>query len=235
MVTKVPNGTNPEESVSGRRIVALLDKANALQTSLVRKNIARARQRHPEGTPEQAVRALERMHLSRMTGVGAGIGATAAAPGVGTSVALALSAGEVLSSFEYGALFALSLAEIHGVPIDDLERRRAIVMGVLLGGSGSSTIQAFAERTGQHWAREAVAKVPAETLRRMNRVLSRNFITKYGTKQGVIVLGRVAPFGFGALIGGGMGAALAGTVVKAGRYAFGPAPISWDQSMCSGS
>jgi len=105
-----------------------------------------------------------------------------------------LSAGEMLSSFKYGALFALSLAEIHGVPIDDLEPR-AIVMGVLLGGSGSSTIQPFAEHTGQHWALQAVAKVPAEILRRINRVLSRNFLTKYGTKQGVIVLGRVAPFG----------------------------------------
>jgi hypothetical protein len=235
MVTSAAAGPSPEESASGRRIVALLDKAVALQTPLVRKNIARARQRQPEGTPGQAVRALERMHFSRMTSAGATIGATAAAPGFGTSVALALSAGEVLSSFEFGALFALSLAGIHGVPIDDLERRRAIVMGVLLGGSGSATIQTFAERTGPHWARQAVAKVPAETLRRMNRVLSRNFITKYGTKQGVIVLGRVAPFGFGAVIGGGMGAALAGTVVKAGRYAFGPAPISWDQSICSAS
>ncbi|BCL17345.1 hypothetical protein GCM10017556_50840 [Micromonospora sagamiensis] len=58
-------------------------------------------------------------------------------------------------------------------------------------------------------------------------VLGRNFITKYGTKQGIIVLGRVAPFGIGAVIGGGANAALATLTVKAGRRAFGPPPTSW--------
>ncbi len=33
------------------------------------------------------------------------------------------------------------------------------------------------------------------TLRQINSVLGKNFVTKYGTKQGIIVLGRVAPFG----------------------------------------
>lgn len=60
-------------------------------------------------------------------------------------------------------------------------------------------------------------------------VLGKNFITKYGTKQGVIVLGRVAPFGIGAVIGGGANAALAALAVRAARRAFGPAPESWPE------
>ncbi|MFI7517479.1 hypothetical protein ACIBVK_28680 [Micromonospora echinofusca] len=39
--------------------------------------------------------------------------------------------------------------------------------------------------------------------------LGRNFITKYGAKQGILVLGQAAPFGIGAVIGGGANAALA--------------------------
>ncbi|MFB7980756.1 hypothetical protein [Streptomyces vinaceus] len=162
-----------------------------------------------------------------MTGTGAAVGGSAAAPGVGTAVALALSAGEALSSLELSALFALSIAEVHGVPIDEVERRRTIVMGILLGGSGSGTISKVAERTGQHWGRQVVAKVPVETLRRINGVLGKNFVTKYGTKQGIVVLGRVAPFGIGAVIGGGANAALAALAVRAGRRAFGPPPVSW--------
>lgn len=60
-------------------------------------------------------------------------------------------------------------------------------------------------------------------------VLGKNFITKYGTKQGIIVLGRVAPFGIGAVIGGGANAALAALAVRAARRAFGPAPESWPE------
>ncbi|MGW7443754.1 hypothetical protein [Kitasatospora sp. NPDC054795] len=227
MATGATDEPDSATSIPGRRVLDLLDKAIDLQTPLVRKNIARARQRNPEATPEQVIRNLERMYVSALAGTGAAVGGVAAAPGVGTGVALALSAGEVLSSFELSALFALSIAEVHGVPIDELERRRTIVMGIMLGGSGSGTITKVAERTGQHWGRQVVAKVPVQTLRQINKVLGRNFVTKFGTKQGIIVLGRVAPFGIGAVIGGGANAALAALAVKAGRRAFGPAPTSW--------
>ncbi|WP_234443515.1 hypothetical protein [Streptomyces sp. NRRL B-24484] len=227
MATGAPDNAEPAPAVPGQRVLDLLDKAIDFQSPLVRKNIARARQRNPEATPAEVIRTLERMYVSALTGTGAAVGGAAAAPGVGTGVALAMSAGEALSSLELSALFALSVAEVHGVPIDELERRRTIVMGIMLGGSGSATISKVAERTGQHWGRQIVTKVPVETLRQINRILGRNFITKYGTKQGIIVLGRVAPFGIGAVIGGGANAALATLSVRAARRAFGPPPTSW--------
>jgi hypothetical protein len=107
-------GPVPASSGRGQPILDLLDKAIGLQTPLVRKNIARARQRNPEATPAEVVRTL-----------------------------------------------------------------------------------------------------------------GRNFITKYGTKQGIIVLGRIAPFGIGAVIGGGANATVAALAVRAARRAFGPAPQSW--------
>ncbi|NVI89989.1 hypothetical protein HUX53_22560 [Actinomadura sp. BRA 177] len=227
MSADAPDVPVPAPAARGQRVLDLLDKAINAQSPLVLKNIARARQRNPEATPAQVIRNLERMYVSALTGTGAAVGGTAAAPGVGTGVALALSAGETFSSLELSVLFALSIAEVHGVPIDEIERRRTIVMGIMLGGSGTATISKVAERTGQHWGRQVVTKVPVETLRQINKILGKNFITKYGTKQGVIVLGRVAPFGIGAVIGGGANAAMATLTVRAGRRAFGPPPPSW--------
>jgi hypothetical protein len=227
MVMDVPDYSASDGAVGWQRGLEMVDKAISRQRALVEKNIARALQRNPGATPEQAIRSLERMYVSAIAGTGVVVGATAAAPGIGTGLAMALTAGETVSSLELGVLFALSLAEVHGVPIDSLERRRTIVMGILLGEAGPAAISKVAGRVGPHWARQSVARVPAEALRQINRILTRNFVTKYGTKQGVIVLGRVAPFGFGALIGGGMGAAGAYAVVKAGRRAFGEAPVSW--------
>ncbi|MFE6783797.1 MULTISPECIES: hypothetical protein [unclassified Streptomyces] len=230
MTSGVPDEPDATASIPGQRVLDRLDKAIGVQSPLVRKNIARARQRNPEATPAEVIRSLERMYVSALTGTGAAVGGAAAAPGVGTGVALALSAGEALSSLELSALFALSLAEVHGVPVDELERRRTIVMGIMLGGGGSATIGKVAERTGQHWGRQVVAKVPVETLRQINKILGKNFVTKYGTKQGIIVLGRVAPFGIGAVIGGGANAALAALAVRAGRRAFGPPPTTWEET-----
>lgn len=227
MASDALEGPVPASSGRGQPILDLLDKAIDLQTPLIRKNIARARQRNPEATPAEVVRTLERMYVSALAGTGAAVGGAAAAPAVGTGIALALSAGEFFSSLELSALFVLSVAEVHGVRLDEIERRRTLVMGVLLGESGSTTISKAAERTGQHWARQLVSKVPTATLRQINSVLGKNFITKYGTKQGIIVLGRVVPFGIGAVIGGGANATVAALAVRATRRAFGPAPQSW--------
>jgi hypothetical protein len=205
-----------------------LDRALRVQGSAVEKNIARARQRRPDATPAEVIRALERMYRSALAGTGTAVGAVAAVPAVGTGTALALSGGEVLSTLELTALFAFSLAHIHGVPLDEIERRRTLVMGIMIGGSGAEAIPKIAERTGRHWAKQIVAKVPASKLLQINRVLGKNFITKYGTKQGIIVLGSIVPFGVGAVIGGGANLVLAQTAIRASRRAFGPPPESWD-------
>ncbi|MEU1103329.1 hypothetical protein ABZ408_20495 [Streptomyces tibetensis] len=96
MATDAHHGPVPDADVRGQRVLDLLDRAIDSQSLLVRKNIARARQRNPEATPGQVIRNLERMYVSALTGTGAAVGGTAAAPGVGTGVALALSAGEAL-------------------------------------------------------------------------------------------------------------------------------------------
>ncbi|MFD8495900.1 hypothetical protein [Amycolatopsis sp. NPDC059657] len=230
MASDALEGPVPASSGRGQPILDLLDKAIGAQAPLVRKNIARARQRNPDATPAEVVRTLERMYVSALASTGAAVGATAAAPAVGTGIALALSAGEFFSSLELSALFVLSLAEVHGVQLDEIERRRTLVMGILLGESGSTTIGKVAERTGQHWARQVVGKVPTTTLKQINKVLGKNFITKYGTKQGIIVLGRVVPFGIGAAIGGGANATVAFLAVRAARHAFGLAPRAWPET-----
>jgi hypothetical protein len=65
------------------------------------------------------------------------------------------------------------------------------------------------------------------TIRAVNKVLGRNFVTKYGTKQGVLVLGRQLPFGLGALIGGGGNAAIGYATIRTARKVFGTPPEEW--------
>lgn len=227
-VEPASDGTEPTSAERQNLLRSALDKALHVQGVAVDKNIARARQRHPDAIPAEVIRTLERMYRSALTGTGTAVGAAAAVPGVGTGTALVLSGGEFLSTLELTALFVLSLARIHGIPLDELERRRTLVVGIMLGGSGAETIPKIAERTGKHWAKEIIARVPVSKLRQINKVLGPNFITKYGTKQGIIVLGRVVPFGIGAIIGGGANLMLAETSIRASRRAFGPPPESWD-------
>ncbi|MEN3111149.1 hypothetical protein ACFONG_04735 [Uliginosibacterium paludis] len=46
-------------------------------------------------------------------------------------------------------------------------------------------------------------RVPAEVFKRINIRVGTTIVTKYGTRRGGIAVGRLVPFGVGALIGGG--------------------------------
>jgi hypothetical protein len=211
----------------GKALQISVDKALAVQRPLVLAAIGRHRNRRSDAAPVDVIRSLEKQYMAAMMGTGAAVGGVAAVPGVGTGAAVALSVGEMLPFLEASALFTLAVAEIHGVRVDELERRRTLLLAVLLGDAGADLVEKVAERTGKHWGRLLVNKIPMSGINRLNRVLGRWFVTKYGTKQGILVLGRLVPFGIGAAIGGVGNAVLARTVVVGARRAFGPPPTGW--------
>lgn len=221
-----------EESTSqsrvGEALSRTLDKALAMQREPIARHVERVRRGRPGAPPSEIIRRLERQYLAAVTASGAAVGAAAAAPGVGTAVALAVGIGEVGAFLEASTLLTLAIAEVHGLSIDDLERRRTLVLAVVLGDSGARTVENVARRTGQHWARRVIEAVPIESIRAVNKVLGRNFLTKYGMKEGIVVLGRIVPFGIGAAIGGTANAMFGQVVVRATRRAFGDPPPGFD-------
>lgn len=104
--------------------------------------------------------------------------------------------------------------------LTEVERKRTLIFTVLLGGS-AEIVRNVAGRTGKHWARRTLNAIPMSAIRSINKAIGVNFVTKYGTKRGLIVLGKVVPFGFGAVIGGGLNFVIGQTVVKATQRAFG--------------
>ena len=208
-------------------LLATVDKALSIQQPAIEAHINRVRKGRPDASPAEIISRLNKQLIAATTSSGAGVGAAAAAPAVGTSVAVALSAGETVAFLEAAALYALAIAEIHGVHVADLERRRTLFFAIMLGEGGAASVQKVAERTGQHWARQFVQRIPMSQINAINRVLGRNFVTKYGTRQGIIVLGRVVPFGIGAVIGGTANAAMSTMIIRSARRAFGPPPVHW--------
>lgn len=208
--------------------LVLLDKALAVQSPLVEAHIARIRRNHPEATPRQIVGRLNVELRAATIATGVGVGAVAAAPGVGTGVALAISGGEAVAFLDATVLYILARGEVQGITLHDVERRRTLVMAIMLGEAGASAVGKVAGRTGPYWARQIVKKIPNKSINAINKVLGRWFVTKYGTKQGIIVLGRVIPFGIGAVIGGAANAVFSQGIISASNRAFGFPVESWD-------
>ena len=190
------------ESPETSKLQRALDNALGIQQPLVERHVQRLKRSRPGCNPAGIVRVLEKEYLATVAGSGAAVGGAAVAPGVGTGVSIALSLGETVTSLNATVLYILAVSEVYGVPVQEIERRRTLLLAILLGDSGTNFVQRATERTGQHWAKQLISRIPMSQINQINRVLGPRFITKYGTKQGILVLGRAIPFGFGVIIGG---------------------------------
>ncbi len=208
-----------------------LDRAVTLSRPVVLRHLAQTRRSRPDAAPAAVVSALGKRFTAAVATTGAMSGAAAAAPAVALPASLTLALMDGGAFTVAAGLYVFSLAEIHGVPVHDLERRRTLLLGILLGDTGSRTINEMAARTGQRWAGHLVSAVPTSTLKQINKVLGRNFVTRYGTRQGILVLGKQVPFGVGGAIGGAGNAVLSRLTIKASSRAFGPAPTQWPEHL----
>lgn len=206
-----------------------VEKAIGMQQAPVAGYVARLRRARPNATPEEIITVLEKRYLTAVTGTGAAVGGAAAVPAVGTVVALALSGGETVVFFEATVLFALAVAEVHGIRVADVERRRTLLFALVLGDNAVMLVEKMAGRTGQHWAELLPAAIPRSSITAINKTLGRWFLRRYGRKQGILALGRLTPLGIGAAIGAAGNRAFGRTVVTTSRQVFGPAPARFPE------
>ncbi|GIG30437.1 hypothetical protein [Cellulomonas marina] len=201
-----------------------LDKAVEIPSARIDAHVAALRRRNPEADPARVVELLEKEYLLLVQGAGGAVGAAAAVPGVGTGTAMALTVGDVGTFLAASAAFSLAVASVHGIGVEDKDRRRALLLTTVLGEEGASTVGDALGVGGAKAARQLLTRMPASTVRNVNTRLAKRLIKRQAAKQGGLVLGRLVPFGVGAAVGVAGARALGRTVVEGARAAFGPPP-----------
>lgn len=210
---------------------AALDKAVTIPSATIHAHVEKVRRRNPGADPQQLVRLLEKEYLNVVAATGGAVGAAAAFPAVGTGTATALTVGDVATFFGASAAFALAVASVHGIDVQDVERRKALLLATLLGESGAKAVEDTAGITTTRVARALLTRMPLGTVRQVNAQLTKRMLRRQAAKQGSLALGRLAPFGIGLVIGVAGGRALGKTVVDGARTAFGPAPERFPQTI----
>ncbi|HWU30739.1 MAG TPA: hypothetical protein VN041_16780 [Microbacterium sp.] len=223
----VPPSVADERSFSARG----LDRVLSVQRPLVVAHIRSIRLRHPDATPQEIVRILETRYLAAVTTGGAAVGATAVIPGIGTGITLALSGVETVGFMESTALFAQSVAEVHGIAIQDPERARALVMALMLGKEGVDLIgQLTRQASGKgdtraaYWGELVTKSLPRAAVGPIVDRLKSAFIRQFASRGGASFVGKALPFGVGAVVGGTGNHLLGRRVLSTSRRAFGAAP-----------
>jgi hypothetical protein len=211
-----------------------IDRVLSVQRPVVLAHIRGIRHAHPDATPEQIIRILERRYLAAVTSGGALVGASAVIPGVGVAASLALSSVETAGFLEASALFAQSVTEVHGIAVDDPERASALVMTMMLGSAGTDLVRQLAgqvtgagpNRTG-FWGDLVTKSLPSTAMGHVTDQIKKSFIKRFVATQSTNIVGRAIPFGIGAVIGGSGNNILGRKVIKSSREAFGLPPVAF--------
>lgn len=206
-------------------------KALDVQRPLVLANLNRYRRKFPEAGPAELATRLERDYLTAVSTGGASVGAFAIAPGVSTLATLGLSAVATVGFLEATALYAQSVAELHGIRTAEPERAQAMVMAIIMGEEGRALIKEFAGQAGgkggmgRTWGSLVGTTMPSGLVGSMLNSMRNRFLKKLLAKQGTALLGRALPFGIGAVVGGAGNHVMGRRVIASTKLAFGEAPL----------
>jgi hypothetical protein len=219
-VAEAPGG------VRGRVLRAAVERALRAQQPLVTGHIAKIRRKDPAATPADVIAALGRRYQIVVAGLGAAVGGIAIVPTIGTVASLATLTTEAVAVLNAAVLYTLAVAEVHRLPVDNVERRRALVLGVVVGEGGTALMRKVTGGSDR-WARSVTEALPLRVLGPVNNTLTRWFVKRFVTRQVALGVGRALPFGAGVLIGGVGNVVAARAVIRAAERAFGPSPVRW--------
>ncbi|UMB70971.1 hypothetical protein [Mycobacterium paraterrae] len=225
----LPANSEGKPKRSARALASIIERSSRIQGPAAAAYVERLRRADPEAGPGAVVAKLEKRYVAAVTASGAAVGSTAVLPGLGTLAALSAAAGETAVFLEATAFYALAIASVYGVATDERERRRALVLSVLV---GDDSKQAMTEligggRTSGAWLSEGVASLPMPALAQLNSRLLKRAVRRFTLRRSALLFGKVLPVGVGAVIGA-IGNRLAGKkIVRNARKAFGTPPAKW--------
>ncbi|MQY17444.1 hypothetical protein [Nocardia macrotermitis] len=207
-----------------KSVELLLRGGTGVQAPLAAKYVDRLRQRHPERAVEDIEKRLESGYLIVVTASGTLAGLSAAVPGVGTLIGLATSGIESVFFLEASALYAASMGALHGMESMSPNQQRALIVGVVLGESGTELLGKNTSQSARDWAAVVADKLPV--VRNIDNAMAKKFVVQFLIRRGVLVFGKALPIGIGAAIGAAGNLTFGRAVVANAHRTFGPAPAT---------
>jgi len=212
----------------GRAFIGAVDKAVQLQTSTIRTYVNWLRRENPDATPAEIQKLMDKHLKNTVTGTGAGVGAAAAVPGIGLFTGAAAVAGESVLFLDLAAFYAVASAYLRGEDISDPERRRTLVLSLLMGTKGLAIVDAMlGDDAGKIPGKSTLAKFSGPTLANTNNVLERIAMRSMRKSLRRAWLGKLMPLGIGAVAGTTANRKLADGVIDNVQSGLGAVPAGF--------
>jgi hypothetical protein len=230
---QLPPATDDNPSAAAKVLSQIIERGARVQGPAVKAYVDRLREHKPDATPAEIVTKLEKHYLAAVMASGAAVGSAAALPGIGTLTALSAVAGETVVFLEATAVYVLAVAEVYGIPAYHRERRRALVLAVLVGEDSKRAVADLigTGRTSGAWLADGAATLPLPAVSQLNSRLLKYFVKRYTLKRGAIAFGKLLPVGIGAVVGGVGNRLMGKRIIANARNAFGNPPPRWPAAL----
>jgi hypothetical protein len=231
--SQLPAIADDNPSAAAKVLSQIIERGARVQGPAVKAYVDRLRHANPDATPADVVKRLEKHYLAAVMASGAAVGSAAAFPGIGTLAALSAVAGETVVFLEATAVYVLAVAEVYGIPAAHRERRRTLVLAVLVGEDSKHAVADLIGpgRTSGAWLSDGAATLPLPAVAQLNSRLLRYFVKRYTLKRGAIAFGKLLPVGIGAVVGGVGNRLMGKKIIANARMAFGNPPPRWPTSL----
>ncbi len=225
----LPAVPDEDPSTAAKVLSQIIERGARVQGPAVKAYVERLREHNPEASPADIVDKLDKHYMAAVMASGAAVGSAAAFPGIGTLVAMSAVAGETVVFLEATAVYVLAVAEVYGIPAEHRERRRALVLAVLVGDDSRHAVADLlgTGRTSRAWLADGAASLPLPAVSQLNSRLLRYFVKRYTLKRGAIAFGKLLPVGIGAVVGGVGNRMMGKKIVAHAHAAFGNPPARW--------
>lgn len=230
---EAPTGKNGRPKMSARALAQVIERSSRIQGPAAEAYVTRLRNADPDASPAQILAKLQKRYVAIVTAGGVAVGAAATVPGIGTLSALSAAAAETVTFLEATAFFVLAVAVVHDIPADHRERRRALVLAVLVGDDSEHAVAQLIgpRRTSGGWISESLAALPLSSMSGLNSRLLKSWVRRYTVRRGALLFGKLLPVGIGVVVGA-VGNYLAGKkMVRNANRAFGAPPARWPRAL----
>lgn len=222
-----------DPGAAAKALSQIIERGARVQAPAVKAYVARLRDADPGAAPADIVDKLDKHYRAAVMASGAAVGSAAAFPGIGTLVAMSAVAGETVVFLEATTVYVLAVAEVHGIPVEHRERRRALVLAILVGEDGRRAVADLigSGRTSGAWISDGAATLPLPALSQLNSRLLRYFVKRYTLKRGAMAFGKLLPVGVGAVVGAVGNRMMARKIIANAQQAFGNPPERWPATL----
>ncbi|ALC05531.1 hypothetical protein CDES_05470 [Corynebacterium deserti GIMN1.010] len=214
---------------TGKYLIRALDKAVHLQTGAIENYISWLRKNNPDKSPAELQKLVDKHFLNLATGSGAGVGLAAAVPGIGfVTGALAVGA-ESLVFLDAAAFYTMASAHLRGIDIRHPERRRGLILVVLLGSAGKAIVDAaVGDLSKKNKAPGiAISRFNIGGLMEVNGRLMKYAIKQVNKRFRAAWVGKILPFGIGAVMGTIANRKIANKTIGNAYDSLGPLPATF--------